>query len=148
MSNVRTPEVSGEPLIQDIVDEQYLLALRGHQLELAANSFPLIMRSLIYVISLCTVVFVMPISPVAASKMNIFKCSLIQCLIRNLNGIWKFLDRIGILGVFRNAGRDLVPHSPKQALTIMVKLYLAMVLSIWIYRCVKPAKKKTKQETA
>ena len=109
-----TPSVSGESIF-DLI-EFNRLGLRGHQIEMAANSFPLVMRSIIYIVSLCTVVFIMPISPVAASQMKLFKCSLIQCLMRNLNSIWKWLDKVGILGLFRQTGRDLIPHTPKQAL--------------------------------
>ena len=109
-----TPSVSGESTF-DLI-EFNRLGLRGHQIEMAANSFPLVMRSIIYIVSLCTVVFIMPISPVAASQMKLFKCSLIQCLMRNLNSIWKWLDKVGILGLFRQTGRDLIPHTPKQAL--------------------------------
>ena len=66
--------------------------------------------------------------------MNALKCSLVQCLTRNLQAIWNWLDKIGIIPLFRTAGNDLIPKSPTQALAIIVKLYVAMVISIWIYR--------------
>ena len=81
-----------------------------------------------------TLTSVMPISPVATSKMNSLKCSLVQCLTRNLQFIWNWLDKIGFIPLFRTAGNDLIPKSPTQALAIVVKLYVAMVISIWLYR--------------
>ena len=108
-----------------------------------------------------------------------WKCSLVKCLLRNLDSINDWLKKIGVYQIAKTTWEDLIPRrrvfklmltlslavafhhligrasinlkslwSPKQAVMVVVKIYLALVLSLLLYRKVfKTEKKKPKKRS-
>ena len=133
----------------DFVNELLQVSgIRGHEFDLSANFIPLIIRSIVFMACLMVTVFVMPISSSVSMKdLGVFKCSLVKCLLRNLDTINDWLNKIGIYQIAKTTWEDLVPRSPKQALMVVVKIYLALVMSLLLYRKVfKNEKKKSKKQ--
>jgi len=72
----------------------------------------------------------------------------VKCLLRNLDSINDWLKKIGVYQIAKTTWEDLIPRSPKQAVMVVVKIYLALVLSLLLYRKVfKTEKKKPKKRS-
>merc|ERR1712062_29106 len=118
--------------------------IRGHKLDFTSNFLPLVVRSCVFVICLMMTVFIMPVSPISIKHMAMLKCSLVKCLMRNLGFINDWMEKFGIWNIFRTAWDDLVPKSPKQFGMIAIKIYLALVLSLLLYRKIFKRERQTK----
>merc|ERR1712062_192585 len=118
--------------------------IRGHKLDFTSNFLPLVVRSGVFVICLMMTVFIMPVYPIRIKHMAMLNCSLVKCLMRNLGFINDWMEKFGIWTIFRTAWDDLVPKSPKQFGMIVIKIYLALVLSLLLYRKVFKNERQTK----
>merc|ERR1712212_146919 len=115
-------------------------------LQFTSNFFPLIIRVVVFTICLMATVFIMPISPVNMKSMKLFKCSLVNCVLRNLQSVSRFLDTIGVYSLFRTVFDDFWPKSWKHVAILAIKIYLALVGSLAIYKYLNSQAKK-KEDT-